>query len=399
MDSWNKLVKKTRRIPLFWNGVVVKESRAGIILTLRPYIRVIGILTLGFACLFFSFFYFNQGTDSTYTWCVIGGFCGIFGLIGLHLLTQVNTVYLRPGDYDLVIRYGSIFRMRNLKVRNDRVRARMYLDDEKERWLHGGIERGMVVLSLQKIDGGTEVKLSAEPYAATLPKAFKKLSDFLRTESVDETLTEAPAVDCQEFTISKSPICEVRSYSPELSLTISDNLAVFKTTPHKRILFPLFLIVGLAAMIVPTLCGGELNRFMMDADMFRNKLVSLVLAVGVGGTIAVVGFLGTFFGFGTHRITADKNRRRIDIESGIGNVTKGRYTRHFEQVAAVQICTQTVPGGEGPPYVVWEINLVMNHPPGERIGLVAHADKIQIRSEAHRFAEFIGKPLLDHSRL
>jgi hypothetical protein len=391
MDRWNILVEKTRQIPLLRDSVVIKESGAGVTFSLGLFYRIMGILVLGFVGLFFSFFYFSHAMGSTYVWCMIVGFCGLVGLIGLHLLIQVNKVYLRPGEADLVIRYGSFFWSRVLKVRRDRVLARLYLD-EKKRKFRVGIQEGMLVLALQKVDGDTEVILSANRYASSLPKAFEILSRFLRAESVDTTLTGATADEWQGLKISKSPISETSSSFSSMSLAVSGDRAEFQATWSMKILAPVFLIFGLSIFFL-------LFSDIIGEEKVLNRVLGIVLAVGVGGIFTVIGFLGTFFGFGTRRIIADRGRRQITIYRGIGSISRGKYIRHFDQIAAVQICNQAVTDVEGrPPYVVWEINLVLNQPLVERIGLVAHANDVQIRSEARRFAEFIDKPLLDHSQ-
>jgi hypothetical protein len=66
----------------------------------------------------------------------------------------------------------------------------------------------------------------------------------------------------------------------------------------------------------------------------------------------------------------------------------------FKEIVAVQICAKTHAGKNKPFY---EINLVLTSEQDRRVNITSHGQERQLREDAAQFAEFLGKPLLDHA--
>lgn len=67
----------------------------------------------------------------------------------------------------------------------------------------------------------------------------------------------------------------------------------------------------------------------------------------------------------------------------------------LESVAAVQICSKQIHSQYGN-YTIYQINLVMADPSGERVCLLSHGYLKAIRSDAKQVSDFLGRPLLEH---
>lgn len=64
-------------------------------------------------------------------------------------------------------------------------------------------------------------------------------------------------------------------------------------------------------------------------------------------------------------------------------------------VTAVQIASATVQVDSGT-FQAYEINVVLSDPTWDRLTVASHQEEAIIRNDAHRLAEFLGVPLLDH---
>ena len=106
---------------------------------------------------------------------------------------------------------------------------------------------------------------------------------------------------------------------------------------------------------------------------------------------------GVHGGFGTQWVLADHRRHTVTVKTGWPPLLVGRLTNlAFDHIAAVQIASRYVKGEDGGGFL-YEANLVLAEPPGERIHMLIHPSEGQVRSDAAEFAHFLAVPLLDHS--
>jgi hypothetical protein len=65
----------------------------------------------------------------------------------------------------------------------------------------------------------------------------------------------------------------------------------------------------------------------------------------------------------------------------------------FDNIAAFQLCGKS-PGQEKDDYA--EFNVILREPPGKRLNITSNTRESILRPQAEKFAEFVGKPLIDH---
>jgi len=90
---------------------------------------------------------------------------------------------------------------------------------------------------------------------------------------------------------------------------------------------------------------------------------------------------------------------RIDMHAGTVHAPSPRADRDqglpVKNIAALQICQERI-GSDDSARTLYELNVVLRQPPGDRRRLVAHGDSDAIRSEASQLADLLKVPLLDH---
>jgi len=109
--------------------------------------------------------------------------------------------------------------------------------------------------------------------------------------------------------------------------------------------------------------------------------------------LATVGIVTVYFR--VRPLVFDRNQGRLWRHGSIDPVL-GDYAV-LKDVAGLQICSQTVRGSEGQSSVFYELNLVLNRPPGGRVPLICHANKAALFDDARGLAEFLRVPLVVHS--
>ena len=96
------------------------------------------------------------------------------------------------------------------------------------------------------------------------------------------------------------------------------------------------------------------------------------------------------------RLIADRSRKRLRIVERIKLRRKKKREFALDEILALQLCSRQVSDKNGT-YMMFELNLVLAQPRGERLYIYSQKSWDRIKPPCARFAEFIGKPLLDHT--
>jgi hypothetical protein len=386
-DNWDYLIKKTRLQPLVLGWPSLRISRDRITLTSSWGMSFSALCGVAIMIVLFSVWNSLGGLDSAYSVIVAGGVCGFIVLACLSVLTRGNKVYWNPDGSEICIEWGSIFFSRKFTFSRYEVQARLYKQSGETDW-KSVIRPEMVVLALQKIGmESSEVKIAIEEYVSTLGDAYGKLAAFLTGESIDKTLVPF-LVNENEQNVSNYPISGNRANFATMQLSFPcPERALFSPTLSGRLFWLGFLVEGILSLAI-----------LLPLAIHDKVLIGIVLSGGLGCIFTGVGVIGFFIGIGTRRVIADKTQKTVLIDRGIEGHFKGKILLRFDQIAAVQICSghASAEGGRWG-YIGYEINLVLNEPKGKRINLVGQYYKDQLRTEARQFAEFLEKPLLDHT--
>jgi hypothetical protein len=200
-----------------------------------------------------------------------------------------------------------------------------------------------------------------------------------------------PALKIPDSLIDRTPMGGVGSIWRIMTLRAEpgDRLAYRRSGPITAFVLTVIGIIawGLMSFMFPFLGLAE------TYDVFG----VWVVLIGAG-TIATFGALlaGFHGGFGTQWILADHRRRVVTARTGWPPIVGRIGEIPFEDIAAVQISSRYVSGEDGGGFL-YEANLVLANPPGERIHMLVHPSEGQVRSDAAEFARFLGVPVLDHA--
>jgi hypothetical protein len=317
---------------------------------------------------------------------------GMFFSVGgpLTLLTH-RTVSWENNASELVIRYGWRFLPKIVTISCNEVEVKLAVISKQGRWFSRFMQ-GWTVLSLCKSGHeGKIINLVCCSNKKSLMSVFKKLEEFLGSEVInDDTLVEITPPNGKTLKVSKAPINKTGANFKTMSLTIKPELdvAVFHPTIYIRLFFLTFLAFGLGAFcVIPTVC--------QDASL----VWPLLLVGGLGVVFSLVGIVGLFVGTGIQYVKADRKRNSISIKEGIF----GRYPKNslyqFDDIVAIQVCSKYVDTSEGGGYITFELDMVFyDSPQAGRRSILSYNNQNQVFSDAQRFADFLGKPLLDHTK-
>jgi hypothetical protein len=152
------------------------------------------------------------------------------------------------------------------------------------------------------------------------------------------------------------------------------------------------LVVGLVMMAG---CPLFLYHFKF-VELFGPAIFSFVIAFELISTAIVT--VAVIMHFHTRPLVFDKNQGRLwrkgKFDPAIGDFAS------LKDVEAIQVCS-AMAGHKGGPdsenYPVYELNVVMKRPPGQRIPAICHGHRDSLFADARKLAEFLGVPMVDHT--
>jgi hypothetical protein len=311
----------------------------------------------------------------------------------------IKKVTWEPLGQDLKVFYGSLFKTKVLTVSREELECRLRL---KKGYIKGGKhETSATHLGLTKLNEPEShllVLASSDRRHLHLLPAFETISEFLKGQSIDETLVDVRLPTGNTISISQAPVgrCKVAG-SDELRLTSTSNgKAIFKRRLNEMI-FPTIVLLLLITL-------GSLPILFKDVileDSGEKGAFGLIL-IGVTCTV-FFGAIGLYFLIRNGRnwsLIADKTKSHIAIKSAANFFGREKALCKLSEVAAIQICSEIAPGvrGEDPTIEDYrELNLVLMNPPSGRINIISSAKFREVPDYARQLAEFLGVPLLDHT--
>jgi hypothetical protein len=121
------------------------------------------------------------------------------------------------------------------------------------------------------------------------------------------------------------------------------------------------------------------------------------IALPVALVFGVLGMLGLLGRIQEECIRADRPRGELQIRARRTWRGSEQSSVSLASIVALQLCSRYVTHSETPHYPIYELNLVLDSPLGERINLLNRADEARVRYDAQRLAEFLEVPFLDHA--
>lgn len=302
---------------------------------------------------------------------------GLGCLIGLHWLTRVNQIRWRRGGREIIIRHGSFVSPKEVTLPAADLDVEL---TERPR----GQAAPMWRLSLTHKREPGRVVVAESLNRTDLAAAHAALKSFLGGPDVQPLSAEPLQLPGGGvIQVSKAPTASSSASFRTMALKFpSPDVAVFQPTIGCRLFFAFFAAGGVAALVI--FIG-------LDSD---RSVGSVLFAGFIGSAFAIVGLAGLSGRLGAKRIVFDR-ARGVLLGPKRRAATFATEGVPLADVAAVQVCSKldSANGRE----VYFELNLVLREPAGERLNLACHADEKNLRADAGKLAEFLDRPLLDHT--
>jgi hypothetical protein len=373
--EWESLVRQTRQRPFFKNIGIVHEGHESTLLVESIWPKVIRMFFhMGVIAVIVYYFSRDDHIELSVLGCMILPFLPVV-ISPLMPANRIRIENLRSG---IILRYGNIVFPRVLKLYRDQLRIGLSNADQNR-----------TLLILQKRNDPDSVLVLARGYKSqTLENIYQELKKYLSSDSVQEPREQsAVQISNNVPTVSRSSISKSTANFKTAKLTVTP-AKIMTITPTAGAKMIWWGIIGAGVGIMIFLLPDALHRYTMSK--------CLILG-GVGGLFGLVGIAGVL---SLRTIEVRQDLRRITIASPDFRILrKVPACFSFEDIAAVQICSQRVQPNEGRDYTAYEVNLVLHTPPGERVHLFGHAKENDLKADARQLADFLNVPLLDHSEI
>jgi hypothetical protein len=314
---------------------------------------------------------------------------GLFLLICLHRLPRfIKSITWDSYRPEVKITYGRPFVRQTLSADPRHLEVRLDICDEYVP--HTNIRRGSAVLALRRIDvDRPELIIAVTTVKSSANKAYRKLSEFLKTENIDRTLAEVELSNGELIKVPKTALADSLDNKAEQKILNfpDDNLAVYKR--DWRIAY----IYGIGILLSTILCLASLLL------IEEHILVRIPFAMFGAGFCVLCA--NSFYWFCKTRYTiADKSDDSLSLKASMAGSYKGKLLCKLSDIGAVQICQY---GSHFSTYnvtqdvTVYELNAILKKSKAKRINVHRSMSERQLHQDAIAFAEFLGVQLLDHT--
>jgi len=379
--NWLYLARKMRWRTLLGRLPSVRRKGNTLVIGVNRTAGCFGIGALIFAVVCAAFIVLQDPHDP-YTWeflqiwfLIVGG----IGLIGCVAGFSRTGLYWEHGDARVAIRYGLFQWRRNLTVANlsaDLVVA------EKRLWFP--VPRGHVMLVLRHENSNDVLPLASAPTRADLKPALDALTEILGTPADDRTATPLKTEDEKGLSISRASCSSGSSnYRTHVFRELSPDEAVFRPTLRAYFVAGLIIAVALGAL-----------GFMLPFAVLEGSIAGAIICLAGGGVFLLTGWA---FVPGRMRFIVNRSAGTVAITGIDRDQDESSEPFSPHDIVAVQICSRREDSSSTASYTARELNLVLKNPAVQRINLLCYSNRRALFEDAERLADFLGKPLLDHS--
>jgi len=380
MDNWQKLSKKYRKNPFFMFNPVIEQRVNSVALKVSLYKRMLmGLVFMFFGGGLFVLIWakgseFPLDSIIKYVVCVFGGLLIFAGLI---TLLRQNSILLDAATKRINFCIGPFpFTGRNFIDAND-VDVVLTIN-EKDIYQR---DKGWFFLEFRK--GEERIHIAKSQEKRKLLNVFNSIREYLGSEKVDETI--AAADTSIDFEVEKAPLANYSAKFRTKKLVIqSQDVAAIKPAFFARMIFLFLLFLGLVALIL-----------ILPVEIREKSISGISFVAAIGSIFLLVGLFGFAGKFSAKPVIFDR-RQNIFIQKGRKYAEVfGSRGLSIDEIRALQICSKYESENQGPGYVAFELNVVLQK--GKRINLMCHSVEKHIRQEAKQLSGFLSKPILDHS--
>jgi len=397
-DIWGNLVKKTKSAPFFLGTPAIKKQKSSIVISQSLFGRVILLILFGIGItLLVAMFFVGSFFESNSSRLLVAIFFFVIGalltFLGVYHLFRINNIFLNLCQDKIIINFGYIWAPQKIILSREELTSELAVNTEAN--LSSAYETGSVVLTLHKSnENNLFSKVATTRQKHKLTPVFEELATYLKGENtseihgIDKTFDTINLTNDQSVTTSTLPL-DVSSgaFKTMQLLFTSDTIAKFKSTKSALIFQLGFLVLGL--IIIACVIWGNQNI----------PVPAIIGSILLAGLFIVFGFGGVIFGFGEKRIVADIAKNILVMKLGSVGSWQKETIYNLDEIAAVQICIKYEAGSKtAGRYIAYQLNVILIRPAGERVNITSHGNEASIRKDARKFADFIKKPLLDHTQ-
>jgi len=395
LESWRLLADRTRKEPLLRDPRVTKRSKG------KNCIREKGIhpatvvllllLAVWFGWMGVSRIVKQETTLWFHVLYILLSALLVFAILRGSLWGKV--LFFLPTQRILLVTWGFRLWPGTIELPADGLKARLMLSHETPGFSPVKDPLGRLWLVLNhKDEPGRVLRIAQGEDYAEMARVFLEMEEFLSgvpfpegQDPFERMYDRVPLSDGRVFRMARTPIApDGTSFQLHRLRFPSPDKAVFTRviragTWFAVLLFVIVVVVGLwlsAAfgkydmVFFEVVVGGFLAQQIIGVAAKREELAQYTVADRAAGIVTM------------H--PKDKRARSLPKPPIIP----------FKEIVAVQICVKTHVGKDKPFY---EINLILVGEQDRRVNITSHGREKQLREDAARFAEFLGKPLLDHA--
>jgi hypothetical protein len=395
--EWDRLVKKSKSWNPFFGSIgmkvfCIRSSPYKIVLKWNWVRLVTALLIIGFSgfMLYGTFYIFDLNVFKIIL-CSLSFIMGsALLLLGTSLLLDANKLILDEWNSMITIRYGYFPLSKILTIPAEQVEARIYRYDEAV--ANRVLKLGYTILSLNKKNQkDSELIIAAASKKSILMPAYKRLAEFLKQSIEDGTIEELELPNSKKISIPTTAMTtgEDPDQNKRTLCFFANEQAVFTKRTRNTTIWILSVGMGLFFLI---------GVFFIVED-WMNDIHLFVLAIPIGCFMSGVGIYNLIKFWRERYLIANTTNGTISFKSLLRR-RNSRPICGFSDIATIQICSQLarIPSGRSSREAcIYEINFVLSTPPSKRINISCSEDKEQIYTDAEKFAEFLGVPLLDHT--
>lgn len=216
---------------------------------------------------------------------------------------------------------------------------------------------------------------------------FEKLKSFV------ENIAKVEPFDAARF---NDPLALQTTWTPAKSggsnfhthrlVEVDNHRLEFRATWGAKIFAGLFFTVGIGVLIIGVMFGFTDTATGEPANPWFIYLFGLIFAAA-GGWMYY--YMSTPRVFDKWAGLYWKGHKKPDHILDIGS---SKNSSHISDIHAIQLLSEYVRSDKSS-YHSYEINLVLKN--GERINVVDHGKLMEVRNDARKLSEFLGKPIWD----
>lgn len=377
--DWLVLSRKVRRRTLLGQLPSVRRTGNTLIIGVNRMAGCFGIGAFTFTavagiCIYLQNPHDPHTQEFLQRWFLIGGGIGLIGCVAGFARTGL---YCETAAVRLIIRYGLLHRRWQFTVAD--LSADLLVAEKR---FGSSVPAGHVVLVLRHKAFNEVVPLASAPTQADLKLALVALTEILGRPPSDRMTEVMEMSDGESISISRAS-CSSGSanYRTHVFRDLSSDEGMFRPTLRAYLVAGLVLAVALAAL-----------GFMLPSAILGRSILGAAISFVVGGVFLLFGWMLVPPRI---RIVVNRSARTIRITGVRQGLEASDDPLSLRDIVAVQICSRRESGRRS--YQAYELNLVLKNPDAHRINLMCHSNRRALCDDAQLLADFLGKPLLDHS--